>query len=341
MTRSDFPLRNPPLRVPLFILYHRRKLVTVVAVFFLGFYFYVLWLCAFRTDRSSEGTFQSPLLTTQQFSHQLKGSRSITSALVMDSQHVPFPYIVDKNNITSMASAPIVVQLRGEMGNHLSTIAHAIGLQLAALQDHNLSTHLLLRHQTISDRNGKMVDNRKWLPTSHVLKSCFPALRQWDFSVGSQWTEFDRLFERQQQQEQQQQTGDLETGEKMEALALLLQQMSLVNGRAVAWRKEWDDTKEPISAQDIDEGLAAFAKMRRCMIGNKGLSTESSFLTAPFLMSDSMDNMVLMKRYLPVFRQLFRIDPACCGPQQPDPDEAVFVSTSYNLTSLCVRISAH
>ncbi|KAG7347928.1 hypothetical protein IV203_016633 [Nitzschia inconspicua] len=250
----------------------------------------------------------------------MREGTSPTVALVMDSNRFPHPYLITTANVSAhpVSSSPIVVQLRGEMGNHLSTIAHGIGLQLAALQDYNLSTHLLLRHQTLVDNDGTVMENPKWLPTSRVLRQCFPAMRHWDFSAGSRWGEFDQLWKRQRDLQEESLAGM--DSEQMR----LLQRIQLVNGRIMAGRKGLDDMKEPVTEQDISKGLAAFAELRRSGREGKGFSQTSSFLNSPFLYSDSMDNMILVKRFLKIFRDLFRIDPSCCASERPDADEAVF-----------------
>jgi hypothetical protein len=287
---------------------------------FLGIYTYALWWCVTKSHILSQTTAAMLSFPAHQQSSSLVGSKSPNVTLVMDSNHFPYPFLEsDFSKVVSSSSAPMVVQCRGELGNHLSTIAHGVGLQLAALEDFNRSTHLFLRHQTLLDKKGGgvVVDNPKWLITSQVMKRCFPAMRDWEFSLGSQWAEFDRLFQRQQQQLK-------EHRDHQEQTKLLLK-MALVNGRVMVGRNGIDAVKEPVTAQDIDEGLSAFDKLWKDL-GSNNVASPSTLFDAPFLYSDSMDNMVLLKRYLPIFRNLFRINPSCCGSERPDPDESVFVS---------------
>jgi hypothetical protein len=244
------------------------------------------------------------------------------------------------------------------MGNHLSTIAHGIGLQLWAFEHYNLSTQMILRHQTIpatppvaDDSSSKLwkgleqtqlavIDSPKWIPTSQTLKRCFPAMADWDFSLGSQWKEFDRSWVEQflhynKQLKNDRIDRDSYPMASQQQEQRLFAESSKINGRIMAGRQNVDNMKEPITVNDIDDGLSAFVQLwdleqrqkhHDTRSTSSSLSTSTSLLTKPFLYSDSMDSMVLINRYLPFFRHLFRIDPSCCGSERPDPDESVFVS---------------
>lgn len=79
------------------------------------------------------------------------------------------------------ASADIIVQLSGGMGNHLSKMVHGIALQ-SWLQDDDavisstaISSRLILRHQ----------DSRKWKESRRAVQQCFPFTRQLDFEEGN------------------------------------------------------------------------------------------------------------------------------------------------------------
>jgi hypothetical protein len=244
------------------------------------------------------------------------------------------------------------------MGNHLSCIAHGIGIQLWALQKYNLSTQMVLRHQTIPltkiqsnifnnivfqrRQQQTAIDSPKWIPTSQTMKQCFPVMADWDFSMGSQWKEFDQKITIQNAQQQQQQEYDPSSQEKEKQR--LFQEITKINGKVMVGRRQDDNMKEPITIQDIDDGLSAFVQLwkqqqqqqqqhKRQQLKNGGhtLTTSSELLANPFLYSDSMDNMIFIERYLPYFRRLFRIDPSCCGTERPDPDESVFVSGGVSM----------
>jgi hypothetical protein len=201
---------------------------------------------------------------------------------------------------------------------------------------------------------GDVIDNPKWLPTSRTLQRCFPAMASWDFSLGKGWADFDDkwdematlLEEHQQQEHQQQQQQEAPVRQRRRELS---PNVRLINGRTMIGREGTDEMKEPVTGRDIQEGLEAFARYWR----NNGRLSQStsqsnnnntdegmqqqsslpasssnsgSLLTVPFLFSDSMDDNVLVDRYLPVLRELFRVHPGCCPPpdELPRPDESVF-----------------
>lgn len=80
----------------------------------------------------------------------------------------------------------IVVQLSGEMGNHLSKLAFGVALQ-ERLKAHGLHSHLVLQHQ---ERTGK------WLTARNDIQNCFPRFRNYDFSLGNT-DEFAKVQHRQ------------------------------------------------------------------------------------------------------------------------------------------------
>jgi hypothetical protein len=68
----------------------------------------------------------------------------------------------------------ITVQLSGELGNHLSKLASAVGVALSLRDDYNLSNvQLRLRHQDHTD---------KWQNPVQDLHRCFPFARNMDFA---------------------------------------------------------------------------------------------------------------------------------------------------------------
>ncbi|KAI2505966.1 hypothetical protein MHU86_8466 [Fragilaria crotonensis] len=68
----------------------------------------------------------------------------------------------------------IVIQLNGEMGNHLGKIAFGYMVKLILEDDYNITSSMVLRHQ----------DSQKWV---RAMKSmmCFTKMRKMDFSQGN------------------------------------------------------------------------------------------------------------------------------------------------------------
>lgn len=194
----------------------------------------------------------------------------------------------------------IVVQLRGELGNHLSTIAHGRGLQLYALEMYGLETNLLLRHQVMPDG---ITSNPKWDPTRQTLQRCFN-FSEWDFSRGAQWKEFDDF--------KVQQEGWLDF--------LDLKKLDSINGRRMNGLLFKDN--QPVQASDIERGLETFLEVLSRK--DRPAVHQSATLQLPFLLSESMDNNILVDKYVDYFRAFFQLDQSCCGEVEPDPDESVF-----------------
>eukprot|EP00980_Cylindrotheca_fusiformis_P012719 scaffold3108_cov152-Cylindrotheca_fusiformis.AAC.10 len=194
----------------------------------------------------------------------------------------------------------IVVQLRGELGNHLSSIAHGRGIQLYALEVFGLETNLLLRHQVLPDG---ITSNPKWEPTKQTLQRCFN-FSDWDFSRGGRWKEFD---ERRRQQER---WLDF----------LNMKKLDSINGRRMNGLFFKDN--QPIRADDIDRSLETF--LQQLSRKDRPTLPLSAKISLPFLLSESLDNNLLVDRYYGYFQNFFKLDQSCCGNVEPEADESVF-----------------
>jgi hypothetical protein len=188
------------------------------------------------------------------------------------------------------------------MGNHLSAIAHGRGLQLWALEHYGLESDLLLKRQTTIGNQ----DNPKAKSSSQILQQCFPTISHWEFD-GVSTPQLERW------KEQQQEIVDFATRRRM----------NLVNGRPMKGILYRDP--QPIIARDMDEGLQVFQQQVLASKTDHRPPTGSSTakLSLPYLYSDSLDNILLMDRYLDHYRQLFTLNPSCCA-ARPLSDESVF-----------------
>jgi hypothetical protein len=97
---------------------------------------------------------------------------------------------------TRFKPVSIVVQLSGELGNHLHKIAFGRAIQNLAKELYNIETQLVLQHQF---RGGK------WVSAMHDIKECFPNLRHFDFELGNSPEFFSRETQQQQWLRQQHQ----------------------------------------------------------------------------------------------------------------------------------------
>jgi hypothetical protein len=69
----------------------------------------------------------------------------------------------------------IVLHVSGEMGNNLSKLAYGFSIQWMLMEEHNISTDILVRHQAAS----------KWLKAAENVQRCFPATRAWSFEAAN------------------------------------------------------------------------------------------------------------------------------------------------------------
>jgi hypothetical protein len=88
----------------------------------------------------------------------------------------PLEKTVSPRSINFNRSTSIVVQLSGEMGNHLQKIAFGRAIQNMLFDKYGIASDLVLQHQ---QRGGK------WVSAMRDLKQCFPKLRHFDFELGN------------------------------------------------------------------------------------------------------------------------------------------------------------
>jgi hypothetical protein len=74
----------------------------------------------------------------------------------------------------------IVINLSGEMGNHLSKLAYGYSVKWMLQEEYNITTHVILRHQA----------SNKWVKAAENVQRCFTATRSWSFEEGNT-DEFD------------------------------------------------------------------------------------------------------------------------------------------------------
>lgn len=215
------------------------------------------------------------------------------------------------------ASNPtLIIQLRGEMGNHLSAIAHGFGVKWYAAETFNMELQPLLRHQVHSPNSRKnknkiknqqhYSDSPKWRPTSQIVKQCFPKLKEWNFNRGASWSEY---YERDEQQNEW-------------LPSLTRNRLSNINGRK--WLYPSNRDRLPLQARDLNESLTLFQKLLE-KPNPPPPPPPSGIISLPFLYSDSLENAYLVDKYLDRMRDLFQFDfDKCCGNHpRPLDDETV------------------
>jgi hypothetical protein len=240
--------------------------------------------------------------------------------------------------------ATIIVQLRGEMGNHLSVWSHAKGVQLQLLEEYGIDAELVLRHQVIGHPIEGTRPSLKKGPTEGRIKHCFPNLRPiFDHHLGVANSDYFR-----RRYYQQASWFDKTTSTPRE-IRNWGHDLSAVNGNP---RSSMD--------QAIHTSLDAFDKLLRlpsdgtapkpltiCPTSNLSLpghTTNSSSSTPPttpssvdaismpFLYVETVSNNVMWNRYYEELRTYFAFDDTACCATIPEPDETVFVSSGVQQT---------
>jgi hypothetical protein len=242
----------------------------------------------------------------------------------------PSPHSNSSNNnhtAQQQVLATILVQLRGELGNHLSVWSHAKGLQLQLSQDYGITADLVLRHQVLGHSIHGTRLNPKGKPTASKFQQCFPNLRSQP-TFGSANTEYFLKRYTQQADWLKNKTGTLLS----QVHQRWLLDLSRVNGRPV-------NAYETMSDDDIHAGLTAFDQLLRLPPTQKPITTTTSTSTTiqptsstvqdpisiPFLYVTALNNNYMWNRYYDEFRNYFAFDDTACCKAIPEPDETVFV----------------
>jgi hypothetical protein len=191
----------------------------------------------------------------------------------------------------------IVVQLKGEMGNHLSGLAHAKGIQWMLKKDYGMSTKLVIRSQTLP--NSEMLhDKAKW--TQPILKKCFPNLRDLDWEEGN----------------------SLEFQRKIQQLPHVLDKEELkvwnrINGRPGRYYNV-------LTRQDLSASLDTIVKVWR---RTPPAADYEGKISLPFIYTNTLSFKPLLDIYYQEMIDFFDFDTqACCSPNiLPLANEAFFV----------------
>ena len=190
----------------------------------------------------------------------------------------------------------LIVRMKGEMSNLISHLVFGKGIQWWAEEHYNLKIDLI----------GERQAGTKWKGAVHDLQTCFPNLRSIHFQ-GGRWDN-DFKIRRQQQREW--------VGEENKT------KLNINRADSNCGTTEWFCLHEQLAflrqimQQEIPEHILANA------------TQENNNYSLPFIASDQQASFdVLVDQYYPKIKEWLKFDyAACCSPEQPDPDEVVFVS---------------
>jgi hypothetical protein len=166
----------------------------------------------------------------------------------------------------------IVIQLVGEMGNQLCRLAFAYGLKWMLEEDYQASSKIILRHQP----------SEKWIRARKSVVTCFPKMRQLDFSEA--YTQ--------------------------EFTAQLKKQNSMIGNTTLF-------VKKCQSEDCIRSKLETFLDIQNQFMNNFYINPINTKISLPFLYVDSMATLgYINDRYYERLRLLFEFDldnPDCCS----------------------------
>lgn len=184
----------------------------------------------------------------------------------------------------------IVVQLSGEMGNHLHKIAFGRMLQIRLLEKYAIRTKLVMRHQ---DRGGK------WVRAGRDTIQCFPNLRHYDLSLGN--------------------SPEFQTRAYQQRMWLGPQNASRLNLPHLASN---DLTNDSLSyfAELVRQSE------KNSTVENFELGRANRTISLPFLYVNAFADFSHIDDHYEEYRHLFSLDHAACCRQTAQPDETVFVS---------------
>jgi hypothetical protein len=196
----------------------------------------------------------------------------------------------------------IIVQLSGELGNHLSKIAHGYGVQRMLEDKFGIKAKLVMRHQ----------DHPKWQRTPPILQACYPNLADWNYEEANS----EEFVIRKKQQE------EWLTKEQQETLAR-------INGIQVYHG-------DIITEEILLEAMNLFDSLLQSK--TKPLIDQNATISLPFLTIDTFSVNFVVDKYYDEIRALFALNESACCPRIPPPTESVFVrSSSCLVTFLSVQ----
>ena len=301
-----------------------------------------------NTDGNGSDDVSSTISTLPPIPNAIGGT--INSATTVNSSrnnnNMSFPVLdhIDNQNASNTNSTPtaplvtIFVQLKGELGNHLSVWIQAKGMQYY-LQDHyGIQSQLKFLHQMT--RKGHV--NGKKKPTQYRIEHCFPKLwLELQSSGGSlSSTTYTELIEAEQEQKEfydsisssKATTSTTTKGDNLsitytaEELSTLLNHVQNLNNGAMSYKPD-----------TIPKGLHAFVQLmnykRRLEQQEKQdhptADTTSNPISVPYLLAETLSfSRYMMDTYREKMLDYFQFNytnPICCG-VSPYPNETVFVS---------------
>jgi hypothetical protein len=208
------------------------------------------------------------------------------------------------SSATSSAISPtIVLQLRGELGNHMGVLAQGKALQLALRDTYGLTANLVIRPETRKKKDLKSKVRRQFNRVRDELQRCFPTVKV-ELSGGFTY-DLSEYSLRQQQQEAWLSRDEIK---KLRAFD--------TPKKAIRMLRIFD------TPENVKDGLELFHQLWNQTL--KPPLPDNATISIPFLYTSEWPTF-LQDRYYDEIRRLFTLDEKACCKEVPDPDESVFV----------------
>jgi hypothetical protein len=224
-------------------------------------------------------------------------SAASTSTLIFQSSEEESSSFSDDLTDASEWNISVVVQLSGELGNHLSKIAFGYSVQQRLWERYRLASHLVLQHQ---ERGSK------WISARRDVQTCFPHFRSTDFCVGNS-PEFQHRLQQQREwlggtNASKLVLANLISSEDVDASLFYLNELLRQQNRSDVLTSPLSDHLNP---------------------GN---------ISLPFLYAQSFASLEDIDAYYHELQNLFVFDEESCCRAVPAVDEHVFVSVGLQST---------
>jgi hypothetical protein len=214
---------------------------------------------------------------------------------ILNTNHSTNAIIVNNETKKKNVTISILVELTGELGNHLHHLAHGRAIQRLAMSEYGIPTRLVLHRSSNAE---------KYRQTQRHLQRCFPNLREYPFHHDDSSSITIPLLPPAHQES----SGNTEVFSR-----LFLKGGSTYNQTRLAV----EALNQILEQQHPDDFV----------VQNNNKTNGNTILSFPFIHTSSMINREFMDIFYHDFREFFAFDDDACCSDLPGPDEAVFVST--------------
>jgi hypothetical protein len=265
-----------------------------------------------NTNETSSDILKSPLVVDEHLEMTIRPNKSTRSDAAVATDNDNHDSRRPSHSLPATTTS-IVVNLSGELGNHLSRMARGLALQRWAQQDYGLATDLVFRDSGYSRVGGPM-----------DIQKCFPKLRHLDLRRGNTMEYDQRLLQQQQQwwNDDTVQAALHVTSSRAEDVA---KSLSTLRDLLQHHNRNATNQTRIVDAGGFHNGTI---DSNNSTINTNITNYSEYTISLPFLTVEG--DMVVVDawadRFYDDFRDVFQFDYEACCKLKPDADESVLVS---------------